>query len=353
MLGEQCELKTVAVFRALQLGDMLCAVPALRALRQAAPQAHIVLIGLPWAADFARRFRHYIDEFIAFPGFPSMPEQPMDWSSFPDFLREMQRRRFDLLIQLHGSGTLSNPLAMLFGAQRVAGFYLEGQYCPDTATFLPWIEEEHEIRRFLRLMAHLGAPARGEQLEFPFIADGRIDLAAGPYVCIHPGARMPSRRWLPRGFASVADRLADDSFRVVLTGTKDEAALTRAVAECMHAPVFDLCGKTSMDGVATLLENAALLVSNDTGVSHIAAALGTPSAVIACGSDFRRWAPLDRERHAVVAAEVGCRPCMHDVCPIGHPCAREVSADMVYGAALHVLPPLRPTVPTLRTGSTR
>jgi ADP-heptose:LPS heptosyltransferase len=333
---ESC--RTIAVFRALQLGDMLCAVPALRALRAAAPQARITLIGLPWATEFARRFAHYIDDFIAFPGFPSWPEQDVDAAAFPGFLMQVQERHADLLIQMHGSGAHSNPLAVLFGAKRVAGFYGDGQYCPNAATFLPWYEEEHEIQRFVRLMEYLGAPSRGEQLEFPFPDnEAAASVQDADYVCLHPGARLRSRRWFPERFAEVGDRLAKEGLQIVLTGTTSESALTHAIAIRMHAPVIDLCGATNLNGMAKLISGAKLLICNDTGVSHIAAALGTPSVVIACGSDIKRWAPLDTRRHATLAAHVACRPCMHETCPIGHPCAEAVTANIVFEEARKVL----------------
>lgn len=337
--------RKIAVFRALQLGDMLCAVPALRALRAAAPRSHIALIGLPWATGFVKRFSAYLDELLVFPGFPAFPEQPAHLTAMPHFLSEVQRRRYDLAIQMHGSGSLSNPFAVLFAAERCAGFYVPGQYCPDPRTFAPWVEREHEVLRYLRLAEFLGVPPQGEHLEFPlFDTDFRALQrchtqlpAPGSYVCIHPGARLPSRRWLPQRFAEVADRLAGDGFRVVLTGSPDEAEVVRAVQREMRMPALDLCGKTELGALAALIAQARLVVSNDTGISHIAAAVATPSVVVSCGSDTARWAPLDRSRHHVVGADVRCRPCMHHACPTGHECAQAVPADAVAALAARMI----------------
>jgi ADP-heptose:LPS heptosyltransferase len=214
----------IAVFRALMLGDLLVAVPALRALRSAHPEAEITLVGLPWARAFAARFARYCDSFLEFPGFPGLPEIPPDVERFPQFLSEAQSRKFDLAIQLHGSGSYVNSIVSLFGARRAAGFYVPGEWLPDARSFLAYPEAETEIGRSLRLVEFLGAPAEflSDELEFPLDEKDYEDFYSLPetaglsgrdYVCLHAGARFPSRRWQPERFAAVADALSRQGFR--------------------------------------------------------------------------------------------------------------------------------------------
>jgi ADP-heptose:LPS heptosyltransferase len=339
------KMQRIAVFRALQLGDMLCVVPALRALRAAAPNAHITLIGLPWAAGFVERFSRYVDDLLIFPGFPGFPEREVGSDAMPCFLEEAQQRHFDLVIQMHGSGKLSNSVVGLLGARHIAGYFESGQYCPDPQRFIEWEEGEHEVLRYVRLMEFLGAASRGEATEFPLfdtdyqaLRQSHDELPRpGTYVCVHPGARLPSRRWFPQRFAQVADHLAGSGLKVVITGSEEERSIAAAVIRSMHAPALDLSGKTSLGALAALVAQARLVVCNDTGISHVAAAVATPSVIVCCGSDPARWAPLDSARHCVVGASVACRPCMHFSCPIGHHCAQIITAETVSTIATHVL----------------
>ena len=330
----------IAVFRALMLGDMLCAVPALRALRAAFPCAAITWIGLEPTRSMARRLAHLIDDFIALPGYPGLPEVPVDAAALPGFFAAVRSRRFDLALQMHGSGAIVNPLVAAFGARRCAGFFDDDAPVPrcDEPLFVRWPGAGHEIERMLVLTDHLRLPRRGTALEFPIGAVDRAELAAVrvddgvPYVCIHVGAQLPSRRWPVARFAAVADAVAAGGRSVVLTGSASEAGLVDDVVRRMRRRATSLAGKTTLGALGALIDGADALVCNDTSVSHIAAALGCPSVVVSCGADVARWAPLDSARHRVLWEAVACRPCGYRECPVGHLCAEAIEPEAVLAA---------------------
>jgi ADP-heptose:LPS heptosyltransferase len=305
--------RRVGILRGLQLGDMLCAVPALRALRTALPESEQILIGLPWARVLVDRYPMYLDGFREFPGWPGLPECVPQWNQIPTFVSLMQRERFDLVVQLHGSGEITNSVAALFRGRRTTGFYTPGKYRPDADLFAPYPDEGLEIHRLLRLVEFLELPTQGDRLEFPMhTADGeelravlgKNRLEPGRYVCVHPGASVPERRWPAEQFAVVVRALAARGFQVVLTGTAPEAGVTSEVARTAQISCVDLSGRTSLGAVAALLSKARVLVCNDTGVSHLAAALRTPSVVITTGDNAARWAPADASIHRIVGGHV-------------------------------------------------
>lgn len=326
----------VAVLRMLRgLGDMLCTVPALRALRAALPEAHIALIGLPSARPFVTRFSNYIDELIECPGYPGVPEKEPAVAEVPRFLISMQARWFDLAIQMHGNGTVTNPLLALLGARANAGFFVPGQFCPDSETFLPYVESRSEIVRYVELVESLGIPSTDFTLEFPLWKDDREalaevaqagDLWPGEYVCVHPGAHDPLRCWPAERFALVADFLEALGMPVIITGSRGERELTGKVARAMKRPAVDLAGQTTLGALAVLLSNARLLVCNDTGISHIAAALHVPSVIVFTNSDPARWAPLDRRLHRPVIGPSPGRPAVRDLSDGGDRARRLQSA---------------------------
>jgi len=295
----------IAVVRALPgIGDMLCAVPALRAVRAAHPRARITLVGLPSAAWFVDRYPDLVGDLLVVEGVPGLPEVEPDPTVAARFDAAARERRFDLALQLHGNGVVTNPLTALLSPRMHVGAYLPGHWRPSGAS-IPY-PGGHEIHRLLAVAEAAGCPGQGDAIELP-IRDHEWTAAAAlvadgdgrpPYVCLHPGASRPDNRWPTDRYAAIGDRLADDGRRVVLTGTPGERSLVDAVARAMRAPVTDACGRTDVGTLAALFTSADVVLSNDTGAAHVAAAVATPSVIVyPAGADRARWAPLAADRH--------------------------------------------------------
>ncbi|NLR63120.1 glycosyltransferase family 9 protein [Chitinophaga varians] len=300
------DVQRIIILRALKLGDLLCTVPAFRALRLAYPRAHITLAGLPWAAIFRERFSHYIDDLVIFPGFAGLPEKEPDTFAFAAFMQKQRQTHYDLALQMQGDGTIINDIVMQWNARYTAGFMPAGER-PPSSLFTTYPEDLHEINRHLHLLEHIGVPVPNTMLEFPLTsADKRafeaLALPAGDYeyVCIHPGASVPERQWPAAYFAAIADYLASEGWKIVLTGTAQEKNLTAEVKRYMRFPAIDLAGGTSLGCMAQLIRSSRALICNCTGVSHIAAATATPSLVISMDGEPHRWAPLLQHLHCTI-----------------------------------------------------
>lgn len=298
--------RSVLILRALQLGDMLCAVPALRALRQQLPGVPLTLLGLPWAQQLLPRFAHLLDEVLEFPGYPGLPERTPDLEAWPDFVQTVRERRYDLVLQMHGSGQLSNAIAAQLGGMVVAGFHPASEAAPGPY-FCPWPERGHEAERVLALPRFLGAATRDSQLQFPLLQQDRDELQRsglaaglppGGYLCVHAGARDPRRRWPVELFARLGDALWQRwQLPLVFTGCGAERELAASIIARLRAPAVNAAADISIGAMAALLQDSALLICNDTGVSHIAAGLRLPSVVIFRCSEVERWAPADQSLH--------------------------------------------------------
>jgi ADP-heptose:LPS heptosyltransferase len=307
------DVERVAVVRALPgLGDLLCGVPALRAVRAAHPGAHVSLVGLPGAAWFAERYDDLVDDLLVLHGVPGLPEVEPDPGGALRFFAEAQSRRFDLALQLHGSGVVTNPVTTLLRARRQVTAHLPGHWRPP-GTSIPYPAEAHEVHRLLAVTDAAGCPRLTDRADMPLTGADRARARAllggangdvRPYACLHPGATRAGNRWPAERFAAVGDRLAAAGHRVVLTGTDGERDAVDTVTRAMVAPALDACGRTSVGTLAALFAGAGVLVSNDTGAAHLAAAVGASSVVVfPSDGDPRRWAPLDRDLHARVGPE--------------------------------------------------
>jgi ADP-heptose:LPS heptosyltransferase len=329
------------------LGDLLCSLPAVRRLRQARPDLHLTMVTWPEMAGAVARIGG-VDELLPFPGADGIPDRPPDPAGWEPFLAAARGRRFDLALQVYGDRPAANRVAASLGAPLVGGFAPTGWDPPADARrlHLRYPLHLHEAERHLRLLEHLGLPAGGPpELDFPVTADdeaehartlARHGLSAGRYAVLHPGASSPTRRWPAGRFAAVGDALAADGLAVVVTGVPAERGVSAAVTAAMRAPAVDLTGATSIGGLAALLRDAAVLVGNDTGSAHLAAAVGAPSVTVFLPGDPVRWAHPG-PRHRAVAADVPCAPCPHLTCPIDFRCAASVRPEAVLSAARELL----------------
>lgn len=295
-------VKKIGIFRVLQLGDLMCAIPAVRALKSYYPDSEITLIGLPWAKAFADRFSKYFSSFIHFPGYPGLPEQGFNIGEFETFMENIKSEQFDLIFQMQGNGTIVNAIIKKFGARYTIGFDpVEDSITPKTR-MLHYPNTGHEIDRMLALLSFIGIHSDDTSLEFPIHKQDRVDLdhlalpvKKGKYVCVHPGSRGNWRQWPPVYFANIADYCYGMGYSIVLTGTKDELQLIKHVTSLMKNEPIIAAGKTSLGTLGILIKESFAIICNCTGVSHMASALKTPAVVISMDGEPWRWAPKDAE----------------------------------------------------------
>lgn len=289
--------RKVVVLRASRLGDFLCTAPALRALRHALPHAEIVMVTLPMLQDLVVR-SPYLDGFVAFPGHPGIADQFFEARRSLDFFRRMQAERFDLAIQLQGSGVYANPFTLMLGARHTAGFIRPEDAPSRLDAALPWPEHGHEIHRMLALMQFLGVEPRGEETTFPLFpsdratADLLLEGLPRPLIGLHPGAHNPQRRWPLERFMALARELQSrHGGTLVLVGGRDLAEEARFL-ELQVPSSRNLVGATSLGVLGAVVSRLSLLVTSDSGPAHVAFALNAPAVVIYRAGGVERYGPL-------------------------------------------------------------
>jgi ADP-heptose:LPS heptosyltransferase len=259
----------VLVLRALGLGDLLTAVPALRAIRRGLPEHELVLAAPAAFADLL------VGPGLADRVLPTAPLSPVEWRGTAPAVA----------VNLHGSGPQSHRLLLAVTPRRLVAYG-----CPAAqVSGLRWRPGENEVRRWCRLVEHAGWPADPTELSLPA---PDVPSPAPGAVVIHPGAAHPSRRWPAERFAAVAAWARQQGREVVVTGSDDEVALGRSVAGAAGlGREAVLAGRTDLRTLSALVAGAALVVCGDTGVAHLASAFGTPSVVLFGPVDAAQWGP--------------------------------------------------------------
>jgi ADP-heptose:LPS heptosyltransferase len=339
-------VRRIAVLRANALGDFILSLPALEGLRMAYPRAEIVLLGRDWHAALLRGRPGPVDRVVPIPSCWDSTAGLRREEDAPTLERALQplvEQGVDLAVQLHGGGRNSNPLVRRLHAAYSIG--LQAPDAPGLDSTVPYIYYQHEVLRYLEVVALVGAGTRNIDPRLAVTAGDHAEAARvvpstpEPLVALHPGATDPRRHWPVEDFATVGDALARAGARVVVTGTAGERELVDGVVSAMRAPALGLAGRLSLNGLVGLLARCRVVVSNDSGPLHLAAAVGAATVGIYWCGNVITVGPLSRARHRpAISWQLACTVCGVDVtrtqCPHQASFVAGVPADEVIGQAL-------------------
>ncbi len=331
------------------LGDVLMTMPALRALKESRPQSRLTLLTSSTGAEAARLVPE-VDEVIVYDA-PWMKATAPRQSSSPDLrmVQRLRREEFDgaIIFTVYSQSPL--PAALLC---YLADIPRRLAHCRENPYQLltDWIPDpepaggiRHEVRRQLDLVAAIGCWTSREclSLQVPPDAHRRVAMLLhqlglrqrGTWVVMHPGASAPSRRYPPELYAAVADQLVETlGWHVLFTGSASEQKLIQQIQRQMHGPSLSLAGRLKFAELAALIQLAPLVIANNTGPVHVAAAVGTPVVVLYALTNPQHtpWAVS----HRVLSHDVPCKNCCKSICPEGHhDCLRKIPPESVLAAA--------------------
>ncbi len=354
------------------MGDVLLAAPVGLVLRAGLPSARIDWLVGPWATEVVRRASH-ADAIMTcdFPGFTRRPKRSA-WEPYVELAREagrLRRARYDAALVLRPDHWWGAVLAAAACIPHRIGFGVP-ECRPFLTHQLPFAGGEHSVELGLslaRLAAEVLAPGTSvgtAEPAFGVEADerrwvaGLLDeaglAARSPLVAIHPGSGALLKNWATSRWSEVGEAIQQRTGGgVVLTGSREEAALLREAAARLDSPLV-LNGRTSLGQLAALFERCDLVVGGDSGPLHLAAAVGTPTVRVYGPTDPAVFGPRGPARHRVVQVGLACQPCGNIVAPpcgaiSGPACLREVSVESVLAEAMQALRP-HPRAPSPKFG---
>jgi lipopolysaccharide heptosyltransferase II len=334
------KIHNILAIRTDRMGDFLPNIAAIRALKESFnsnicalvnPSVKELLLGMP-----------EIDEVLAF------DEAKWDKSIFAklDFIRRLRRMKFDLVVVL-------NPTKRFHLITYLAGIPLRLGYDRKWGCLLThkikdqkFLGQKHEVEYNLDLVRTIGAETKDKQIsikiepgDLRFIENLFARYAvkdADLVIAIHPHSSNPAKCWPRQYFASLADKLKERfSAKIIIIGGKAERAASFKLISLSQYPIINLCGRLSLKQLAALFQRCALLISNDSGPVHIAAAVGTKTVVIfgrnIPGVGPRRWGPWG-EGHAVLHKDPGCEPCLDERCQYNFQCLTAITQEDVIAA---------------------
>jgi len=326
------------------LGDAVMSLPAIRAIREVFPHAHLAVVARPWVGDLYAREKA-IDRVVTYPAQKGLRARR-------EFAGRLREERFDGAILLQNAFDAA-LLAWLAGIPERIGYRRDGRGLLLTRAIAvpePGEIPRHERFYYLELLRRAGMIERFPETRAIRLGGleaareaGAAHLAAlgldGPVIGISPGAAYGNaKRWLPERFAETALALARVAASVVVFGTAAERPLCDTVAESLrrsHMDARNLAGETTLCEFIDLAAACRLFLTNDSGAMHVASALGVPTVAIFGATDDTTTGPTGPLAQ-VVREHAECSPCLLRECPIDHRCMTRVTADRVAATALQL-----------------
>lgn len=321
------------------VGDAVLAIPAIKAVRARYPESEITMLVRPWVSGLFTS-APFVDRVWSEP-------RPAAIAPWMRIAREMRARRFDMAVLLPNS--FESALMTFLGRipQRL-GYATDGRTWLLTDAVEPNDQERHQVFYYLDLVKAISATVDQPSIAIEATAgekqNARKLLAAegiAPdlgFLVLNPGAAYGSaKRWYEDRFAEVADALAQKlGLGIALVGSEGERRFAEQIRLRLRSRSAVLSGKTSLETLIGVLAESSLMLTNDSGPMHIAAALGTPTVAVFGSTDERVTSPFG-PRTRVVKQPVACSPCLLRECPIDHRCMKNVSVDHVYRAAMELM----------------
>jgi heptosyltransferase II len=329
------------------VGDSVMSIPALRALRRLLPEAEITLAVRPWARDLFIN-QPFIDNVLIY--------DRRNAFSVVGQIREWRKRKFELAV-LFQNAFEAAVIPFFAGVPRRIGYATESRQAllTDPVPLPEWRATEHEVFYYLYLIAALEQSLFGSNTVTEHPPDATLELSENrkvtarqqllangvlennTVVAVCPGSiNSRAKRWPAEYFAALSDRLIAEGKQVLLIGSKDEHDVSVDVTSRMHNKPVVLTGKTTLEELTAILSISDLVVTNDTGPAHIAAALGRPTLVIFGPTNPLTTRPFSAQAE-ILRHPPDCAPCMLRDCPIDHRCMTAITVDEVLEHSLSIL----------------
>jgi heptosyltransferase-2 len=320
------------------IGDAVMSTPALGAIRAAFPSWEIVLAANPVVCELMSP-HPFCDRVIVYDKKGLHGGAVGLWR----FSRHLASEAFDGAILLQNALEAA-ILAALAGISVRAGYSTDGRRLLLTHPVRRSAQalRLHHSRYYLEMLAGLGISPAGFQTRLQCTEAERnwaASLMEGQrFAAINPGAAYGSaKRWYPQRFAKVAEALASDfGFKVLLVGGPAEADIGSQILSAMSSEALNMIGRTSVRGLMALLASSELVVTNDSGPMHVAAAFGRPVVALFGPTDHLVTSPLC-SRLALVRKPTECAPCLKRECPGDHRCMAQISVEDVLAGVQAVL----------------